>query len=574
MLTIINNISAQVLVDRCPQIARFGPIRQIDLHLPQECQIESRVVFVVFANHFEHSSQQNAQFSDVSRNSIVVLGGVARLHERPVRSAHGLTEVRPFGHYLAAALAEQQYITPMDVAVTNALRVKVQHSCIQIHIIPEHMCRIKSRARVSEIGRRIGGGDRCPDNRSLAKAYGQFVGHNVRVIGQHFHTVFLHLVGQPPFGRRLTDRKLHKLTRVGLTHSHAPHIFGRIAANPREFTVKPDPIYLPIRPVAQCLPSVKVPDERELHLYSKLTQFIQIPYLCIRLNARPLNTLANPWPKPDPKTVRSLLMCASPEEPPGDGLAISGLYSVATRVGTAARGVDVVSVSLPVGRLYSDICQVSAIGHHNSARRQQCWRYLTALHTGPQGIGSSPVPIGFEYKYLTELTPMPFGPKSTAIHLVNISRAALDICQVSAISHHNSARREQCWRYLTALHTGPQDIGSSPDPIGFEIKSASVMGARDPMPALFTKISNLPNVLIVVSRSRSTSSSLVTSATTGSAFRPFSDTSVHSLQILDTLSALRPVITTLAPLLANSRAVAAPMPKLEPVIIATFPVKS
>ncbi|CAG2110850.1 unnamed protein product [Medioppia subpectinata] len=104
--------------------------------------------------------------------------------------------------------------------------------------------------------------------------------------------------------------------------------------------------------------------------------------------------------------------------------------------------------------------------------------------------------------------------------IVNISG------KVTAISH------QYCTSHKTSMITG--QVGNSVGNI------LSLTDASD-------------RILFIVSRSRSTSSSLVTSATTGT---------------------IRPVITTLAPLLANSRAVAAPIPELEPVMRATRPVKS
>ncbi|CAG2118968.1 unnamed protein product, partial [Medioppia subpectinata] len=55
---------------------------------------------------------------------------------------------------------------------------------------------------------------------------------------------------------------------------------------------------------------------------------------------------------------------------------------------------------------------------------------------------------------------------------------------------------------------------------------------------------------------------------------PSGDTSRHCLATSDTRPALRPVTTTLAPDLANSRAMAAPIPELDPVIRATLPKQS
>lgn len=52
------------------------------------------------------------------------------------------------------------------------------------------------------------------------------------------------------------------------------------------------------------------------------------------------------------------------------------------------------------------------------------------------------------------------------------------------------------------------------------------------------------------------------------------DSCLHSCATCATLAPLRPVITTMAPYLENSRAIWAPMPPLEPVMSTTLPPKS
>ncbi|CAG2111255.1 unnamed protein product, partial [Medioppia subpectinata] len=95
------------------------------------------------------------------------------------------------------------------------------------------------------------------------------------------------------------------------------------------------------------------------------------------------------------------------------------------------------------------------------------------------------------------------------------------------------------------------------------------------LPDFTCTIKAILNMSTVSVTKRCKSSSLVTSANTcNTAETPVGDTSMHCLATSATLSPLRPVTTTLAPDLANSTAVAAPMPELEPVTSATLPLKS
>ncbi|CAG2109661.1 unnamed protein product [Medioppia subpectinata] len=154
-----------------------------------------------------------------------------------------------------------------------------------------------------------------------------------------------------------------------------------------------------------------------------------------------------------------------------------------------------------------------------------------------------------KFPYLTVLTRMPFGPNSTAIHLPNISIAAFDIQYGDPLVFKTDLKASMNLSSYTALITYP--------------------------PALLTNTSNRPKVFTVSVTKRCKSCSLVTSANTCStAETPVGDTSAHCLATSATLSPLRPVTTTLAPDLANSTAVAAPMPELEPVTSATLPLKS
>jgi len=101
-------------------------------------------------------------------------------------------------------------------------------------------------------------------------------------------------------------------------------------------------------------------------------------------------------------------------------------------------------------------------------------------------------------------------------------------------------------------------------------RSSSVISAKgfiDPTPALFTKISILPKVLIVSSTKLFTSVDLETSHCTAIALHPRSLISSTTFWqsanfVLDT--------TTFAQFCANSRAVAFHIPLLDPVIITTL----
>ncbi|CAG2180291.1 unnamed protein product, partial [Oppiella nova] len=83
-------------------------------------------------------------------------------------------------------------------------------------------------------------------------------------------------------------------------------------------------------------------------------------------------------------------------------------------------------------------------------------------------------------------------------------------------------------------------------------------------------MSNRPNESIVVSISRRQSDSRRTSDTTPNTDSA-EDIFAHSSATECTSRPSRPLTTTRAPLRANSKAMAAPMPELEPVIRATFP---
>src|SRR6185437_695139 len=87
------------------------------------------------------------------------------------------------------------------------------------------------------------------------------------------------------------------------------------------------------------------------------------------------------------------------------------------------------------------------------------------------------------------------------------------------------------------------------------------------IPALFTKISILPNLLLIFEITLFTSSSLVVSMCQNSAAPPAA--LILATNACPSLSLIS-VTATLAPCLANSKQDASPMPKEPPVTIATL----
>src|SRR5580704_666638 len=88
------------------------------------------------------------------------------------------------------------------------------------------------------------------------------------------------------------------------------------------------------------------------------------------------------------------------------------------------------------------------------------------------------------------------------------------------------------------------------------------------MPALFTKISIAPKVCFVFCTSDSISLGRVTSAAVKNSAAP---ALLNSAATLSSLSACRAHKLSLAPILPSLRATANPIPRLAPVIKATFP---
>ncbi|CAG2105059.1 unnamed protein product [Medioppia subpectinata] len=138
--------------------------------------------------------------------------------------------------------------------------------------------------------------------------------------------------------------------------------------------------------------------------------------------------------------------------------------------------------------------------------------------TGPPiALSLGPRLEGIMIDYLITLTRIPFGPNSSARHWVNISSAHFDIE----------------YRYPLADYHLPFSPSVRPiDVLNRRLNAdGSVIGAKTPFPALFTKISNRLNALIVLSISRLQSTSLLTSANTSSGFRPLGETAAHFVGI-------------------------------------------
>src|SRR6185312_9039128 len=95
--------------------------------------------------------------------------------------------------------------------------------------------------------------------------------------------------------------------------------------------------------------------------------------------------------------------------------------------------------------------------------------------------------------------------------------------------------------------------------------SSSMTEARWPMPALLTRMSNLPNLSIVAVIARRTDSSSATSSSLAACSGP------RSSSTLALRCARRPAITTRAPWSRIASAIARPRPLLPPVINATLP---
>ena len=87
------------------------------------------------------------------------------------------------------------------------------------------------------------------------------------------------------------------------------------------------------------------------------------------------------------------------------------------------------------------------------------------------------------------------------------------------------------------------------------------------VPALFTRMSSRPKVLMVVSTSRCTSAACVTSACTATARDPLSSSLRTTCSASATLLAV--ATTTAAPSAASASASARPIPLLPPVTMAT-----
>src|SRR3984893_4626020 len=99
---------------------------------------------------------------------------------------------------------------------------------------------------------------------------------------------------------------------------------------------------------------------------------------------------------------------------------------------------------------------------------------------------------------------------------------------------------------------------------------ASWKGPKYPMPALFTKISIAPNACFVFCTSDSISPGRVTSAAVKKIAAPVL---LNSSATLSSLSTCRAHKLSFAPILPSLRATANPIPRLAPVIKATFPSK-
>ena len=103
-------------------------------------------------------------------------------------------------------------------------------------------------------------------------------------------------------------------------------------------------------------------------------------------------------------------------------------------------------------------------------------------------------------------------------------------------------------------------------------QSSSGMSKKDfgsKTPALFTRMSAEPRALTSAAQPAAVERSAATPSTLASGWADFSFSSAAL-----TLASLRPLITTRAPQLARPRAMAWPMPAVEPVTIAVLPLRS
>src|SRR5437763_8022450 len=119
-----------------------------------------------------------------------------------------------------------------------------------------------------------------------------------------------------------------------------------------------------------------------------------------------------------------------------------------------------------------------------------------------------------------------------------------------------SRNSERTFRFITLSHAS----------IGW-----SSVGAPQVAPALFTRMSTRPSLLIVSSASRLTSSSLELSAAIHSALMP---RPARCAWAFSRSGALREEITTRAPCSPSASAICSPRPREPPVIRAFLPVRS
>ncbi|KAF9810798.1 hypothetical protein SFRURICE_014396, partial [Spodoptera frugiperda] len=171
----------------------------------------------------------------------------------------------------------------------------------------------------------------------------------------------------------------------------------------------------------------------------------------------------------------------------------------------------------------------------------------------------------------TALTRTLFGASSRATHLVNWSKADLDMQYARTFGKDRKPVTLDTLTIFPFVFTrwyGPRTLV-------FITRSywSSEVFSMEPdsrTPALFTKTSSCSNSLIVVLIMFSTSLSLFISAITMSGFKELGEFSSHCLATFSKFCLFLPVSTNLASSFEKSKAVSAPIPELAPVISTTL----
>src|SRR6266851_8725666 len=180
----------------------------------------------------------------------------------------------------------------------------------------------------------------------------------------------------------------------------------------------------------------------------------------------------------------------------------------------------------------------------------------------------------------TAFTRMPKGARSSAVARVNASRPPFDASYAAMLRCARAAANEVMFTMAPALPCATMSFAArfvqrnrlrrfariTASQCATSISRKCTVGSDHA--ALFTRTSTVPNARTVSSKRRSTAASSPRSAATAMAFPP-------PLAISSTIGARRPpsvlpCTTTCAPSAARTSAVALPMPRLDPVTIATL----